>query len=271
MKKLISIVTPTYNEEENVGSLCEAVRKIMSSYEKYDYEHIFIDNSSEDKTVKILKEIAEKDKHVKIIINTRNFGHMRSPYHALLQTKGDAAITLSADFQEPPEIIPKFIEKWEKGFKIVIGVRTNSSDKFVLSIIKKFYYNLINRISEVKLIKNFTGLGLYDKNVVEELKKIDDPYPYFRGLICDIGFKIAKVPYEQKKRERGVTKNNFYTLYDTAMLGITNHSKIPLRIATAFGFIASVISFFLIPLLLHLLKTFQPMSSSFFVFVPFFN
>ena len=243
MKKLISIVTPTYNEEENIQLLCDSVRKIMSSYENYDYEHIFIDNASEDKTVEILKEIAKKDKNVKIIINTRNFGHMRSPYHALLQTKGDAVIALSADFQEPPELIPKFIEKWEQGFKIAIGVRTNNPNKFIMSLIKRSYYNIINRISEVKLIKNFTGFGLYDKKVVEILKEFDDPYPYFRGLVCDIGFKIAEIPYEQKAREKGVTKNNLYTLYDTAMLGITNHSKVPLRIATIFGFIASVISF----------------------------
>ncbi len=242
MKRLISIVTPTYNEEENVQLLYESVKRIMSNYEKYDYEHIFIDNASEDRTVEILKDIVKKDKNVKIIINTRNFGHMRSPYHALLQTKGDATIALSADFQEPPELIPKFIEKWEQGFKIVIGVRTNSQDKFIMSLIKRSYYNLINKISEVKLIKNFVGFGLYDKKVVEILKEFDDPYPYFRGLICDIGFKIAEIPYEQKARERGITKNNFYTLYDTAMLGITSHSKVPLRIATISGFLLSILS-----------------------------
>ncbi len=242
MKKLISIVTPTYNEEGNVQLLCESVKNIMSSHKKYDYEHVFIDNASEDRTVEILKEIAKKDKNVKVIINTRNFGHIRSPYHALLQTKSDAVIGLMADFQEPPELISKFIQKWEQGFKIVVGVRTNSQDKFIMSLIKRSYYNIINWISEVKLIKNFTGFGLYDKKVIEVLKEIDDPYPYFRGLVCEVGFKTAQILYKQKARERGITKNNFYTLYDMAMLGITNHSKIPLRIATISGFLLSIIS-----------------------------
>ena len=233
---------PTYNEEENVELLYIKIKKIMSIYKQYNYEHIFIDNASEDRTVDILKKIAEKDKNVKILVNTRNFGQIRSPFYALLQSKGDAAITLGADFQEPPELIPKLIEKWEQGFKIVVGVKIKSKEDLTMFLIKKFYYNLINRLSDIKLIKNFTGYGLYDRKVIEVLRNLDDPYPYFRGLVCEVGFKIAKVPYLQEERKRGITKNNFYTLYDMAMLGITNHSKIPLRLAIMFGFLSSVVS-----------------------------
>ena len=242
MKKLISIVIPTYNEEENVEPLYIKIKKIMSVYKQYDYEHIFIDNASEDRTVEILKEIAKKDKNVKIIVNTRNFGQIRSPYYALLQSRGDAAITLGADFQEPPELIPKLIEKWEQGFKIVVGVKTKSKENLTMLLIKKIYYNLLYKLADIRLIKNFTGYGLYDRKVIEILRNLDDPYPYFRGLVCDVGFKIAKVPYLQEERKKGITKNNFYTLYDMAMLGITNHSKIPLRLAIMFGFVSSVVS-----------------------------
>lgn len=242
MKKLISIITPTYNEEENVRFIYIKIKEIMSNYEKYNYEHIFIDNASKDMTVEILKEIAKRDKHVKIIVNTRNFGTVRSPYYGLLQSGGDAAVIISADFQEPPELIPKFIEKWEHGFKIVAGIKYKSQENFASFLMRKIYYNLINKLSDIKLIKNFMGFGLYDKKVIEILKQIDEPYPYLRGLVCDIGFRVAKIPYLQRARRRGVTKNNFYTLYDTAMLGITNHSKIPLRLAIMIGFLSSIIS-----------------------------
>jgi glycosyltransferase involved in cell wall biosynthesis len=242
-KKLISIVTPCYNEEENVEQIYLRVKGVMNNFYNYNYEHIFIDNCSKDRTVEILKKIAEKDKNVKIILNTRNFGHIRSPYYALLQSNGDAAVMIAADLQEPPEAIERFIELWERGYKIVVGVKNKSEENAVLFLIRKVYYNLINKLSEIKLIKNFTGFGLYDKRVVDILRELNDPYPYFRGLVCDIGFKIAKVYYFQKARKRGITKNNFYTLYDIAMLGITNHSKIPLRLATMFGFLFSIISF----------------------------
>jgi len=243
--KFISIVTPCYNEEENVQELCERVEKVMSSLDEYSYEHIFIDNASTDRTVEILKEIATHEIRVKIIVNARNFGHIRSPYHALLQANGDAVISIVADLQDPPEMIVDFIRKWESGYKIVIGVKEKSEESPFFFAVRKFYYNLIGKLSEISLIKNFTGFGLYDQKVIEILRQIDDPYPYFRGLICDIGFERAEIPYVQPLRRRGFTKNNFYTLYDIAMLGITNHSKVPLRLATMTGFAVAFFSLLL--------------------------
>jgi glycosyltransferase involved in cell wall biosynthesis len=209
---------------------------------QYEYEHIFIDNASKDRTVAKLKEISHKDQKVKIIVNTRNFGHIRSGYHALLQAKGDAVISIVADLQDPPTLIKAFVKKWEEGYKIVIGVKTQSEGSPLFFAIRKVYYNLVGRLSEVELIKNFTGFGLYDQKVIETLRSIDDPYPYFRGLISDIGFERAVIEYVQPSRKRGFTKNNFYTLYDLAMLGITNHSKVPLRLATMTGFFVALIS-----------------------------
>lgn len=222
--------------------LHERIAAVMLSLEKYSYEHIFIDNASTDHTVDILKEIAVHDQRVKIIVNARNFGHIRSPYYALLQAQGDAVISIVADFQDPPDMIPEFIRKWEEGYKIVVGVKRQSEESPLFFAVRKLYYNLIGKLSEIKLIKNFTGFGLYDRKVIEILRKIDDPYPYFRGLICDIGFERAEIPFVQPVRKRGFTKNNFYTLYDIAMLGITNHSKIPLRLATMTGFGVAILS-----------------------------
>lgn len=239
--KLISIITPCYNEEENVAEIYRQVKEVFAELKDYAYEHIFIDNASKDRTVLILKEIAQNDKAVKIIVNARNFGHIRSPYYALLQAKGDAVSVIMADLQDPPSILVDFLKKWEEGYKIVVGVKKGSQESFPMSMIRRFYYNIIGRLSEINQIKNFTGFGLYDKKVVEILRDIDDPYPYFRGLICDIGFDMAKIEYVQPARKRGITKNNFYTLYDIAMLGITNHSKIPLRLATMLGFLISAI------------------------------
>ncbi|MEQ8225830.1 MAG: glycosyltransferase family 2 protein [Candidatus Eremiobacterota bacterium] len=241
--KLISIVTACYNEEENVETLYEKVKEVMSSLTDYNYEHIFIDNASKDKTVEILKGLAKEDKKVKIIVNARNFGHIRSPYHGLLQATGEAVISIVADLQDPPSMIVDFIKKWEEGYKVVVAVKKKSKESAIMFFIRKLYYNLISNLSEIELIKNFTGFGLYDKKVIEALRQIDDPYPYFRGLICDIGFERCEVEYTQPRRERGITKNNFYSLYDMAMLGITNHSKIPLRCATMAGFIMSIFSF----------------------------
>ena len=240
--KLISIVTPCFNEEENVEEIYKQVKGIFAELPDYRYEHIFIDNASKDRTVAILKGIASRDRKVKIIINARNFGHIRSPYHALLQARGDAVICLAADLQDPPEKIPHFIRKWQEGYKIVVGVKEKSEESPIFFAVRKLYYNIIGRLSEIKLIKNFTGFGLYDQKVVEILRQIDDPYPYFRGLICDIGYERAEIPYIQPARRRGFTKNNFYTLYDTAMLGITNHSKVPLRLATISGFSVAFLS-----------------------------
>jgi polyisoprenyl-phosphate glycosyltransferase len=240
--KNISIVTPCYNEEENVQALYQAVKDVFANLPVYRYEHIFIDNASQDKTVAILKQIAANDKNVKVIANTRNFGHIRSPYHALLQARGDAAILLVADFQDPVAMIAEFLQKWEQGYKVVLGVKTEAAESATMFAVRKLYYNLIGRLSDVKLTKNNTGFGLYDKVVLDTLRKIDEPYPYLRGLISDIGFESAKISYTQPTRKRGITKNNFYTLYDMAMLGFTNHSKIPLRLAAIAGFCMSALS-----------------------------
>jgi glycosyltransferase involved in cell wall biosynthesis len=240
--KQISVVTGCFNEEENVKELYEQIKAVFNDLPQYEYEHIFIDNASMDRTVAILKEIAHKDHRVKIIVNTRNFGHIRSPYYALMQAKGDAVISIVADLQDPPIMIKEFIKKWEEGYKIVIGVKTQSEESPLFFAIRKAYYNLVGRLSEIELIKNFTGFGLYDQKVIETLRGIEDPYPYFRGLICDIGFQRAVIEYVQPSRKRGFTKNNFYVLYDMAMLGITNHSKVPLRLATMTGFIVALFS-----------------------------
>lgn len=235
MNKLISIVTPCYNEEDNVDELCRRVSEVMKTL-PYRYEHICIDNHSSDRTVEKLKAIAEHDKNVKIIVNSRNFGHIRSPYYALLQTSGDAAVLIASDLQDPPEMIREFVEKWEAGYKTVMAVKPESEESVLMFRIRKLYYRTITRISEVPLVKNATGAGLFDRAVLDVLRKLDDPYPYFRGLVCEIGFPIATVPFKQPRRARGVTKNNFYTLYDIAMLGITNHSKVPLRLMAMAGF-----------------------------------
>ena len=240
--KRISIVTPCYNEEENVEEVYRQVKRVFEGLAEYSYEHIFIDNASKDKTAAILKRLASEDPNVKVIVNTRNFGHIRSPYHALLQAGGDAVILLVADLQDPPEMIVDFVRKWEEGYKVVLGVKTESEESPLMFLIRKTYYNWINRLSEIELTKNNTGFGLYDARVIEVLKEIDDPYPYFRGLISDIGFESYKITYRQPSRKRGITKNNFYTLYDIAMLGITNHSKVPLRLAAILGFAMSGVS-----------------------------
>ncbi len=234
--KLISVVTACFNEEENVADLYRQVKAVFDELPQYNYEHIFIDNASKDRTVTILKDIARNDHRVKIIVNTRNYGHIRSPYHALMQAKGDVVISIVADLQDPPTMIKEFVKKWEEGYKIVIGIKSQSEESKIFFAVRKTYYNLVGRLSEIELIKNFTGFGLYDQQVIEILRSIEDPYPYFRGLICDIGFERAVIEYVQPSRKRGFTKNNLYTLYDMAMLGITNHSKVPLRLATMTGF-----------------------------------
>lgn len=252
--KLISIVTPCYNEEENVEELYQRVKAVFEGLApSYRYEHIFIDNASTDKTVVKLKAIAAEDKNIKIIVNSRNFGHIRSPYHALLQAKGDAVIFLMADLQDPPELIKDFIQRWQEGYKITIGIKPRSDESRWMFAIRRLGYYWIGRIADVKLIKNFTGFGLYDKDVISILQSYDDPYPYFRGMIADIGFDIAEIPYRQLKRKHGKTKNNFYTLYDIGMLGITSYSKIPLRLAAMAGFFLSGLSL-LISIVFFILK-----------------
>lgn len=241
MKK-VSIVTPCYNEEENIAALHESIREILSKSVDYDYEHIFIDNCSTDNSQQILREIARKDTRVKVILNARNFGHIRSPYHATIQATGDAVICLASDFQDPPDLIPQLITKWAEGAKIVLAIKTKSHESPLLYGIRTAYYRLASHLSDINLNENHTGFGLYDKQVIEILRKIEDPYPYFRGLISEIGFAPVKIPFTQPIRVRGITKNNFYTLYDTAMLGISKHSKVPLRLATMSGFALSLLS-----------------------------
>ena len=240
-KKLISIVTPCYNELENIDELYQRVVEVMAQL-PYDYEHIFIDNASTDGTDLKIKSIAVLDHRVKLIVNARNFGHIRSPYYAILQSRGDACVLISSDLQDPPEMILEFVKKWEEGFKTVLAVKPKSEESRLIFFIRGIYYRLISRISEVTLVQNATGAGLFDRAVIEILRKIQDSNPYFRGLLCEIGFPIAQVPFTQPRRQRGITKNNFYTLYDLAMIGITNHSKVPLRLMTMGGFIVSFLS-----------------------------
>lgn len=242
--KSISIVSGCYNEEENLREFYERITRVFAAeLPEYSYELIVIDNSSTDRSVEILREICRHDPRVKVIVNTRNFGHIRSPYHALLQATGDAAITMASDLQDPPELIPKFVRNWEQGFKVVLAQKTESKESRLFWLVRNMYYNFISRLSEIELVKNATGFGLYDREVLSTIRKIDDPYPYFRGLVCELGYRRALVPFLQPVRKRGFTKNNFYTLYDTAMLGITNHSKFPLRVATFMGLGVSALSF----------------------------
>ena len=222
--------------------LYERVKVALSTLPKYRYEHLFIDNASTDGTVTRIKAIAAKDRNVKLIVNCRNFGHLRSPLHAFFQAGGDAVIAMASDLQDPPELIPEFIAKWEEGFKVVIGVKPRSRETLLMFSIRKLYYKGIGKISDVPLIDNFTGFGLYDREVVEEVRATGDRYPYFRGLIADLGYPRAEIPFVQPQRVRGITKNNFYSLYDIAMLGITSHSKVPLRLATMAGFLLGFIS-----------------------------
>ena len=240
--RTVTVLTPCYNEAENVRALYERVRAVFQPLAEYTYEHLFIDNASTDETVSILRDIAARDRNVKVIVNTRNFGHVRSPYHALLQCRGDAVIGMAADLQDPPELIPAFLEKWREGYKVVLGVKSASEESRVMFAIRRLGYGVIDRLSEVKQVRNSTGFGLYDKAFVSVLRRLPDPYPYFRGIVAELGFRYATVPYTQPKRTRGITKNNVYTLYDLGVQGIVNHSKIPLRLATIIGFCSSVVS-----------------------------
>ncbi|MFH0851785.1 MAG: glycosyltransferase family 2 protein [Candidatus Peregrinibacteria bacterium] len=238
--RTISVVTPTYNEEANVHEVYQQTKAIFADLPAYQYEHIFIDNASTDRTVPILRAIAAVDPRVKIIVNMRNYGQLRSPFYGLLQASGDAVILLVADLQDPPSLIRTFVERWEAGGKIVIGVKTTSGESPALFAIRKLYYSLVSSLSETQLVKNYTGFGLYDRSVIEVIRTIPVSYPYFRGLVLEIGPKPSIVPYAQPLRKRGISKNNFYTLFDIAMLGITSHTKVPLRVATIAGFLLSV-------------------------------
>lgn len=243
-KKLITILTPCYNEALNVREVHARVLALAASLPQYRFEHLFIDNASTDETVEILREMAREDPTVKVIVNARNVGPDRSGMHAFLQAQGDAVGSLVADLQDPPELFVDMIREWEKGFPIVAAIKNSSDESGVMYAIRTAYYRLVARLTNVKVLEHFTGFGLYDRRVIEEVRNhFPDPYPYFRGMIAEIGLPIAKVYYNQKRRKRGISKNNFYTLYDLAMLGITNLSKVPLRLVIFGGFISAIVSF----------------------------
>jgi glycosyltransferase involved in cell wall biosynthesis len=235
MKK-ISITIPCYNEEENVFPLHDA---LVDMFEKdlpqYDYELLYIDNCSTDKTRKLLKELGKQDKHVKAILNAKNFGQFNSPYYGMLQTTGDCTILMAADFQDPVEIIPKYVAEWKNGYKIVIGRKTSSKENVLVYHLRSLYYKMIKKFSDVEQIEHFTGFGLYDKKFIDVLRKLDDPTPFLRGIVAELGFERKEIEYEQPQRRAGKTHNNWYSLYDAAMLSFTSYTKIGLRMATFLG------------------------------------
>ena len=241
MNTKISVVTPTFNEAENIVELCDRIATVMRKT-SYDYEHIVIDNASVDNTVGILRERAAVDPCLKVIVNTRNFGHIRSPFHGVLQASGNAVVILSSDLQDPPELIPQLIEKWESGYKIAMLVKETSNESLVMKLIRAAYYSTLKTLSEIPLIKGATGHGLYDESVIQILRSINDPYPYFRGIVCEIGLPIAQVQFDQPQQKRGITSQNFYSLFDMAMLGMVKHSKLPLRMMTFTGLTVASVS-----------------------------
>jgi len=240
--KTISIVSGCYNEEGNLQEFHDRILAVFKKFPNYAYEIIIADNCSTDNSRTIIRQIAEQDKQFKAIFNANNFGHIRSPYNALLQASGDAIVALCSDLQEPPELIEDFIKKWEEGYLVVCGVKPKSKESLLMFLVRRFYYRLLSSCSELHQIQNFTGFGLYDRKVIEALRKYHEPYPYFRGLISEIGFKRAEVPFIQAARKHGKTKNNFITLYDMAMTGFVNHTKLPLRLAAFLGFVVAGLS-----------------------------
>jgi glycosyltransferase involved in cell wall biosynthesis len=243
MKK-ITLVSGCYNEEDNLEDLVRRVFAVAQKFPQYEWEYILVDNCSTDGSPAILRRLAAADRRIKVIFNTRNFGYIRSPYHGILQGRGDAVIYLASDLQDPPETLAEFIPHWENGFKVVAAIKSESEESAVFFMARKAYYSVVASLSNVDLLKNFTGFGLYDQVVIGQMRQLDDPYPYFRGIIAELGYPIARVNFVQPRRKRGFSKSNFYSLYDVAMLGFTNHSKVPLRLATMFGFALSALSFF---------------------------
>ncbi len=241
-KKLISVVTPCLNEEANVDKIYTSVKTLFSKKEHYSYEHIFIDNKSSDKTRELLRKIAKKDKNVKLIFNTRNFGQWASPYYALQQSNGDAAILIVADLQDPPDLIDEFLKHWEEGYKTVVGIKNDTEGNKISFYLRKLFYKLINKFSNIELFENFMGFGLYDKEVIKILKRFNEPEPYLRGIIADINIKVKKVSYTHKKRLVGKTKNNIISLIDLGLVAFTSYSKFPLRIISIFAFLFAIIS-----------------------------
>jgi len=241
--KTISVIVPCFNEEGNARAVYEQTCKVFESLPNYILELLFIDNASTDKTAGILRDLASHDPRVKVILNARNFGHIRSPFHALMECTGDAAIVMAGDLQDPPPVILEFVRKWEEGFPVVLGVKNQTEETGLYYHLRKLYYWGLLHLSEMELLPGFHGYGLLERRVIEGLRSLHDPYPYFRGMIYEVGFEKAIVHYTQPLRKRGITKNNFYTLYDIAMLGLVNHSKIPLRLAILLGFFMALCSF----------------------------
>ena len=242
MKK-ISVLIPCYNEEENVVPISEAVIKTLTKdLPEYDYELVFIDNDSQDRTRSLIRQLCNENPKIKAIFNARNFGQFNSPYYGMLQITGDCVIEMVADFQDPVELIPQYVHEWEKGYKIVIGIKTSSKENRLMYWLRGCYYKMMKKLSDVEQIERFTGSGLYDRDFIEVLRNLDDPTPFLRGIVAELGFKIKQIPYEQPKRRAGETKNHFYQLYDAAMLSITSYTKAGLRLATIFGSICSLIS-----------------------------
>jgi polyisoprenyl-phosphate glycosyltransferase len=241
--KTISLVSGCYNEEDNLEELFSRVWAVAAKHPEYNWEYVVIDNCSTDRSAEILREAAAKEPRLKVIFNVRNFGHIRSPYHAVLQARGDAIICLASDLQDPPEFLESFLPKWEAGIKVVAAIKNESEESALFFAARRFYYRVIDRLSDVDLLRNFTGFGLYDREVIELMRASDDPYPYFRGQISEFGFPVARIPFVQPRRKRGFSKNNFYTLFDMAMLGFTNHTKVPLRLASMAGFVMSLLCF----------------------------
>lgn len=241
--KTISVVIPCFNEEENVVPISEAVIEIFNKeLPDYDYEIIFIDNDSQDKTRELLRGLCKKNPKIKAIFNAKNFGQFKSPYYGLLQATGDCGILVAADFQDPVEMIPKFVKEWEKGYKIVSGIKTSSKENKIMYFLRTCYYKMIKKLSDVEQIEHFTGFGLYDKKFIQVLRDLDDPTPFLRGIVAELGYRRKDIPYEQPKRKAGKSSNNFYRLYDAAMLSITSYTKAGLRLATFFGCICSFTS-----------------------------
>jgi glycosyltransferase involved in cell wall biosynthesis len=239
---LLSIVSPCFNEEENIDELYRRIIAAISKLDNYQFEFIFIDNASTDGTVAKLNKLVSKDRRVKIIVNNRNFGHIRSPYYGIMQSSGAATIYLASDLQDPPELIPEFVRAWEEGYKVVMAVKQASRGHVLTHALRQLYYRVLDGISDITLLRDSTGFGLYDKVVLDQIRQINDPYPYFRGLICELGYKIKTIQFTQPRRLHGITKNNFYTLYDIAMLGMVSHSKVPIRIVAFFGFVLGFLS-----------------------------
>ena len=238
----VGIVLPCFNEEGNIEELYERLVKVFEGLPDYTFEILFIDNASTDGTVEKLKALVERDRRVKVIVNARNFGHIRSPFHGMMESAGDCVIVMCTDLQDPPELISQFLAAWERGASVAVGQKKASAESLLFWAVRSLYYRVARSLADVPLLEHVTGFGLYDRRVLELMRQFEDPYPYVRGLISEIGLPLSVIQYDQPLRKRGITKNNFFTLFDMAMLGITSHSKAPLRLATLTGFLLSALS-----------------------------